>query len=133
MMKFIPVRSTGFWVIACSVGLAVASNIAVQRGGVAESSSFAAEQGLIANPGRILREGVLLPEMVGVFRVFGERIQFVEREGGRAFRCLENLMLQRVQQVIGDEPSETAWIVSGRVTEFRGENFLLVEMIRRTK
>ncbi len=128
-----PLRSTGFWVIVSSICLAIASNIAVQHGGMTESSSFAQEQGLVANPAKILREGVVLPEMVGVFRVFGDRIQFAERDGGRPFRCLENLMLQRVHQVIGDEPSETAWIVSGRVTEFRGENFLLLEMIRRTK
>jgi hypothetical protein len=42
-------------------------------------------------------------------------------------------MLQRVHQVIGDEPNDTAWIVNGKITEYRGENFLLVEMTRRTK
>ncbi len=126
-------RSPAFWVILSSVGLAVSANVATKNGSVSDSMSFAQEQVAAAQKAKILREGTSVPEMVGIFRIVGDRAQFVERDSSRTFRCLENLMLQRVHQVIGDEPNETAWTVTGQVTEFKGENFLLIEMLRRTR
>jgi hypothetical protein len=127
-------RSPAPWVLVCIGFAAVASNVGTQRGLLRESQSLAAVSLEAASSQSMLREGLLLAEMVGSFRLSAERIQFVERgEAHRSFRCLENLMLQRVHQVIADEASESAWIVSGRITEFRGENFFLVEMARRAK
>jgi hypothetical protein len=126
-------RSPAFWVILSSVGLAISANVATKNGSVSDSTTLAQEQGAGSQKSKILREGTSVPEMVGIFRIVGDRAQFVERESNRTFRCLENLMLQRVHQVIGDEPNETAWTVSGQVTEFKGENFLLIDMLRRTK
>jgi hypothetical protein len=126
-------RSPAFWVILSSVGLAVSANVATKNGSVSDSMSFAQEQVAAAQKAKILREGTSVPEMVGIFRIVGDRAQFVERDSSRTFRCLENLMLQRVHQVIGDEPNETAWTITGQVTEFKGENFLLIEMLRRTR
>jgi hypothetical protein len=126
-------NSPAFWVIALALLVASAANIAANRGFLSETSSWAEESTQAAATSVSVREGSVLPDLMGTFRIAGDRVQFVEHEGNRTFRCLENLMLQRVHQVIGDEPNETAWIVNGRVTEYRGENFLLVEMIRRTK
>ena len=126
-------QSPAFWVILSSVGLAISANIATKNGSLSDSMSFAQEQVAAAQKAKILREGTSVPEMIGIFRVVGDRAQFVERDSSRAFRCLENLMLQRVYQVITDEANETAWTVTGQVTEFKGENFLLIEMLRRTK
>ncbi len=125
-------HSPAFWVILTAVGIAITANLGSENGSLSESSSFAEEKIASSKP-TIMREGTSMPESVGVFRVVGDRIQFVERDGSRSFRCLENLMLQRVQQVIADESTETAWIVTGQVTEFKGENFLLIELLRRTK
>lgn len=125
-------HSPAFWVIVTAVGIAITANLGSENGSLSESTSFAEEKIASAKP-TIMREGTSMPESVGVFRVVGDRIQFVERDGSRSFRCLENLMLQRVQQVIADESTETAWIVTGQVTEFKGENFLLIELLRRTK
>jgi hypothetical protein len=126
-------HSPAFWVIALALLVASVANIAANRGFLSESSSWAEESSPTASSGVSVREGSVLPDLMGTFRVTGDRLQFLDQEGNRTFRCLENLMLQRVHQVIGDEPNETSWIVNGRVTEYRGENFLLVEMIRRTK
>jgi hypothetical protein len=126
-------HSPAFWVIALALLVASAANIAANRGFLSESSSWAEESSQSVATGVSVREGSVLPDLMGTFRVAGDRMQFVDHEGNRTFRCLENLMLQRVHQVIGDEPNETSWIVNGRVTEYRGENFLLIEMIRRTK
>lgn len=126
-------RSPAFWVISIALVVATVANIASNRGVIGESSSLAEERSTASASGISLREGSSLPDLMGTFRISNERLQFVEREGNRTFRCLENLMLQRVHQVIGDEPNETAWIVNGKITEYRGENFLLIEMTRRTK
>ena len=127
-------RSPEFWVIAIALVVASVANIAANRGILSESSSWAEENHAATGAGTFIREGAILPDLMGTFRIVGERMHFVEQDSSnRAFRCLENLMLQRVHQVIGDEPNETAWIVNGKVTEFRGENFLLIETIRRTK
>jgi len=126
-------NSPAFWVIAIALLVASVANIAANRGLLSESSSWAEEGNPTMSSGISVREGSVLPDLMGTFRIAGDRLQFVDHEGNRTFRCLENLMLQRVHQVIGDEPNETSWIVNGRVTEYRGENFLLVEMIRRTK
>lgn len=125
--------SPAFWVIALAMLVASVANIAANRGILSDSSSWAEEGHASSSAGISVREGSVLPDLMGTFRIAGDRVQFVDHDGNRTFRCLENLMLQRVHQVIGDEPNETSWIVNGRVTEYRGENFLLVEMIRRTK
>jgi hypothetical protein len=126
------INSPAFWVIMTALVVAISANLGKENGPFSESTSFAEEKVASSKP-TIMREGTSMPETVGVFRVVSDRIQFVERDGHRAFRCLENLMLQRVQQVIADESNETAWIVTGQVTEFKGENFLLIELLRRTK
>jgi hypothetical protein len=125
--------SPAFWVIGLALLVASVANIAANRGILSDSSSWAEEGHATNATGITFREGSVLPDLMGTFRIAGDRMQFVDHDGNRTFRCLENLMLQRVHQVIGDEPNETSWIVNGRVTEYRGENFLLVEMIRRTK
>ncbi len=40
-------------------------------------------------------------------------------------------MLQRVYQAIRDEDRETRWIVHGKMTEYLGENYLLIERVVR--
>lgn len=46
-------------------------------------------------------------------------------------RVLENLALQRVAQVIQQDPSDNRWIINAVITEFFGENRLLVVMAVR--
>jgi len=46
-------------------------------------------------------------------------------------RVLENLALQRVAQMIQQDPSDNRWMINGVVTEFFGENRLLIVLAVR--
>jgi hypothetical protein len=128
-------RTPGTWVVILSALLAVAANSNHWRNFWQGKTLFANEQSLLTPPHttQALREGVALPDLIGQFRIVGERIQFVENESGRAYRCLENLMLQRVYQVISEEATPSTWIISGKATEYRTENYLFLEIVRRTQ
>lgn len=69
-----------------------------------------------------LREGAELVDEVGTFQATGDRITFYT-SSGRSFRVLENLALDRIAATI-DKPRE--WLVQARITEFRGNNYLLI-------
>jgi hypothetical protein len=47
-------------------------------------------------------------------------------EKGESFRVLENLALERINRELGQARGNLQWTVSGIVTEFRGNNYLLV-------
>jgi len=64
--------------------------------------------------------------VVGHFRLAGDRIAFFAAEGNARYLVLENLNLQRIGQAIVDDPTLMQWRVSGLLTEFRGNNYLLV-------
>ncbi len=46
-------------------------------------------------------------------------------------QLLENLSLQRIVRLIGHDTSDNQWLISGVVTEFFGENQLLIESATR--
>ena len=75
-----------------------------------------------------LREGTALTDLTGRFRITGDRLTFLVQERSEELRCLENLTLERITRVIGirREASNLTWTVSGTVTEYQGENYLLV-------
>ena len=113
--------------------LAIVANSFNGTGVMNANSTHAQERPANGPQPQSIREGAILPDQVGTFKVLGDRVQFVDNESGRIFRCLENLMLQRVYQVITEEVNPPSWIVSGKATEYRGENFLLIEAVRRAK
>ncbi len=86
-----------------------------------EKTSGAGESKL----GRI-REGSRLVDQIGEFQKSGDQINFFAKEGNGAVRVLENLALERVARVLDDNPTMRVWSVTGTITEFRGENYLLV-------
>lgn len=47
------------------------------------------------------------------------------------YRVLENLTLQRVADAIAQDPNDVRWIASGTITEFDGENWLLLSTVFR--
>jgi hypothetical protein len=47
------------------------------------------------------------------------------------YRVLENLTLQRVADAIAQDPNDVRWVVSGTITEFDGENWLLLSTVFR--
>ena len=47
------------------------------------------------------------------------------------YRVLENLTLQRVVDAIAQDPNDVRWTASGVLTEFEGENWLLLSTVFR--
>lgn len=75
-----------------------------------------------------LREGSTLVQVAGQFRITGARIVFEPQDGGRKYVVLENLGLERVGRALEDAPAPDSlcWTVSGKITEYRGANYLLL-------
>ncbi len=80
-----------------------------------------------------LREGTKLIDIVGTFQsIGGESITFTPGGSGgnkESFRVLENLALQRVSQVLDENKGARQWTVSAEVTEYKGNNYLLLKKI----
>jgi len=74
-----------------------------------------------------LREGMQIVDRLGHFRMTGDRLTFFAADGQGRFVALENLALERVAMVLAKNPGPLRWKVTGKITEFRGANFLLVE------
>ncbi len=82
-----------------------------------------APEGSSAKP---IREGTPLDNTLGTFKATGDRMSFyVDANDGRGFRVLENLALERIWHIF-DNTKGRQWSVSGVVTEYRGENFLIL-------
>jgi len=80
-----------------------------------------------------IREGTKL-EKTGYFKSAGDGVTFYTDEGKVRFRGLENLILERIARTIEDTPGQVEWNVRGTVTEFRGNNYLLItHAILKTK
>lgn len=72
------------------------------------------------------REGHALHEALGTFDASGNRVYFRPADGASPVRVLENLALERVTRVLEESRSDRLWTVHGTITEFRGENYLLL-------
>lgn len=76
---------------------------------------------------RRYREGTRMVDRMGYFQSTGDRLAFYTQDDEQRFPALENLALERVARVIGESTSDgMQWSVSGVLTEYRGENYLLV-------
>lgn len=102
-------------------------------GGPAVLVEATPEPGQRSSPGqqatqleRRYREGTHLVDRIGRFKATGDRVTFYSKDDGRQFPALENLALERVARVISETSDNLQWCISGQVTEFRGQNYLLV-------
>ena len=73
-----------------------------------------------------LREGSKITDQLGEFQVTADRFNFYLQNDKHAIRVLENLSLERIARTLEDDPSPRTWSVTGVLTEFRGENYLLI-------
>ncbi len=64
--------------------------------------------------------------MLGSFKLTSDRATFYPADSEQRFQGLENLNLERISLVVGENPDRLDWIVSGTITEYRGTNYLLV-------
>jgi len=84
----------------------------------------------VSTPGRSrdgrLREGTVINDQLGHFRMAGDRVTFFTEDGEGRFVVLENLNLERIARVIADNPDKLQWSVTGMITEYGGANFMLL-------
>jgi hypothetical protein len=78
-----------------------------------------------------MREGDDLVEQTGQFGMSGERIVFIPAKRQQRFIALENLPLERVAKAIDSNSAPLQWIVSGKVSEYRGSYYLLLTRAQR--
>jgi len=106
-----------------SMGRAQESSPRVRRRGAAAiDAALSAPE---AQPVDRLREGAMLIDQLGTFKMAGDQITFrMEGEQGE-LGVLENLTLERVWKMLIDV-RDRQWTVSGMVTEYRGRNYLLL-------
>lgn len=77
------------------------------------------------------REGSRLTALVGTFTPAGRRWTFVADSGDLAYLVLENRSLERVAKAIAEDPQDRHWKISGELTEYFDDNYLLIERIER--
>ena len=73
------------------------------------------------------REGAQIASRVGQILVEGDSATFVMSDGVK-MGVLENLNLERIIRTLktASQPDQVEWTVSGMVTEYGGQNYLLV-------
>ena len=77
------------------------------------------------------REGTRVTGLVGTFEPAGRRWTFVADSGDQAYVVLENQSLERIAKAIDEDPQDRHWKVSGELTEYFDENFLLIDRLER--
>lgn len=132
-------RSPALWVILCAVLIAGASNWRSETTG--SVATWGSELGSASEDNRsseekasLLREDTPLTQLRGRFKLSGERIMFTEEGANRSMKCLENLWLQRIMDSQKNDDRKVIWLINNaRVTEFNGENYLLIESATKTR
>ncbi|MCL2624191.1 MAG: hypothetical protein FWD31_11055 [Planctomycetaceae bacterium] len=76
---------------------------------------------------QLVREGTTVQSKHVIFRIAGNRAIMTTVQDSERFFCLENLNLQRVTDVLRANPTFTDWTVDYVVTEYKGENFALIQ------
>lgn len=77
------------------------------------------------------REGTQVESVRGRIVEIGRRWALVTDEGDQTYRILENLALERIARAVRSEPTDDHWSVSGTLTEFSGQNYLLLGVVTR--
>ena len=74
-----------------------------------------------------LREGTHLKNVIGRFRQSGDSLVFIDPDN-RELGALPNLNLERIARMLQsvEEPESVSWSISGTVTEYSGNNHLLI-------
>jgi len=60
-----------------------------------------------------------------------ERFSASLNNGERSLIVLENLALQRIAEAMKIDSSDSRWVISGKITEFREHNYLWIERATR--
>jgi hypothetical protein len=125
-----------FWVVVAVLTLTAASNQPISPG-ISPAAAMADERPSLKAMNEektLLREGTLLTDSKGRFKFNEDRIAFTDESLGKTMICLENIVLQRIHVFSKDDGnSRQRWNVSGKITEFNGENFLWLDRATRAQ
>lgn len=81
---------------------------------------------------QLRREGEMIVRQPGRFVEVGRRWLFTSEEARLHVRVLENLALQRIDQAMRQNAEDNQWTVTGVLTEFGDENYLLLRAVVRS-
>ena len=73
-----------------------------------------------------IREGQLIKDEKAKFKSNGIRFMLHRSGDHRPLTVLENLALERVAEYISKSGANATWLVEGTITEYRGENYILL-------
>ena len=73
-----------------------------------------------------IREGQLIKDEKAKFKLNGIRFMLHRSDDHRPLTVLENLALERVAEYISKSGANATWLVEGTITEYRGENYILL-------
>jgi len=94
------------------------------------------EQRLKPNPGKAedttrWREGHRIENVTATLQITDTERFTATIDSERNLVVLENLSLERIAEAMKIDSSDNRWTVHGRVTEFRGQNYLWIERATR--
>ena len=130
------VNAPSVWVLLLVIILSITSNhpsLRLTNGSIAKADERPTIQAMNEEKS-LIREGTSLAEARGRFKVVNERFVFMDETTGKSLTCLENLMLQRIHSFLkDDEGGRQRWSVSGKITEYNGDNFLWLDRALRAQ
>lgn len=77
------------------------------------------------------REGHRVENATVTFQVSEAERFLLTLNGEKGLTALENLALERIADAMRIDSADNRWVVTGRVTEFRGQNYLWIERATR--
>lgn len=101
-------------------------------GGAIAGESTAVDRPAEGEPGprkHLRREGTQIVHVVGTISKRGSQLHFQPEDGSSGLLLLENQLLERIEGyelARSREGRPSRWTLSGRVTEYRGSNYLLL-------
>jgi hypothetical protein len=131
-------KSPALWVLLIALSVVVVAN---WNNEVSRSNSMAGELDTKSDAGKgkaettsqsLIREGTELTNIRARMKQSSTgRVLLYEERPKRTIICLENLWLQRILAAQKNEDEKVVWLVTGRVTEFDGQNF--IQILQATK
>ena len=77
------------------------------------------------------REGHSIENSTATFTISEAERFMVNVNAEKELVALENLSLERIADAMRVDSADNRWVVTGRITEFRGQNFLWIERATR--
>ena len=129
-------KAPAFWLLSLALTIVVLANWnneTSSRGRVnaGEGDSAKANSGArgveTSRPDNLIREGTELNNLrVRVRKTSNGRVTLADEQTKRTMVCLENLWLQRILVAQKNEDPDVVWLISAKVTEFDGINYIQI-------